>query len=426
MSKRLIVCCDGTWNTPDKNEDGSDTTTNVVRMAEGILAVSGVSFEMGLEECAVKSSIAADGIEQVVCYCRGVGTGRVNRWLGGIFGRGLSRNIKNVYEFLVKNYESGDEIFLFGFSRGAYTVRSLAGLIRNSGILRKEYGDRLDEAYSLYRKRLKFMPRSVDTLIRGLHRRTHRPNSKTFTSRATSMTTVALQKWQRYVQYRERKAFHPDSEVARSFREKFSREARIHFIGVWDTVGALGIPEFIPFISRLWNRRCMFHDVKLSSSVDNAFHALSIDERRKPFSPALWNQAGIDRDKRQQLEQIWFVGDHSDVGGGHADPDKGLPDLTLSWMVGKAQHCGLDINLIMNPDPSAGIHDSLTWAYKCLRQKKERVIIDRGEQVLHPSVMERFQSYGEKYCPRNIVNYLAKCVMVPPADASVRCPPGQQ
>src|SRR3954470_17593333 len=131
MSKRLVICCDGTWNTPDQERNGQACPTNVTKFA---LAVA---------------DTADDGKEQRVFYHRGVGTSRSERIRGGAFGFGLSRNVKDAYRFIVDNYEPGDELYLFGFSRGAFTARSTAGFVRNAGILRRECADLVDDAYAL-------------------------------------------------------------------------------------------------------------------------------------------------------------------------------------------------------------------------------------------------------------------------------------
>jgi uncharacterized protein (DUF2235 family) len=296
MAKRLVVCCDGTWNTPDQADQGVATSTNVTRFG---LAVAPRS---------------TDGSEQRVFYHKGVGTGRFDHFRGGALGWGLSRNVQDAYMLLVENFDDGDEIFLVGFSRGAYTARSVAGLIRNSGLLTRSYADRLEEAYELYRDR-------------------------------TDQT-------------------HPSSVEARLFRRSFALETRIKFVGVWDTVGALGIPVDEPGI-QLLNDRWKFHDVVLSTYVDNAFQALAIDERRRPFTPAIWQRQPGNR--TQRLEQVWFAGVHSDVGGGYSE--RGLADISLKWMATRAGACGLAVDLSLAgvtvaPDPAGPLHDSLTWYYR--------------------------------------------------------------
>ena len=166
-----------------------------------------------------------------------------------------------------------------------FTARSTVGLIRNAGILRRDHADRIDEAYRLYRSG-------------GAARA-------------------------------------PSGLEAELFRRSFAHdEVRIHFIGVWDTVGALGIPGLPPSIAR---GRWGFHDTKLSSYVDFAYQALAIDEQRRPFKATLWERQ--EHADRQILEQIWFAGAHSDVGGGYSDPS--LSEVALRWMVCRARGCGL-------------------------------------------------------------------------------------
>jgi uncharacterized protein (DUF2235 family) len=273
-SRSLIVCCDGTWNQPDEERHGITAPTNVAKLALGVLTETG---------------------QQLRFYEPGVGTAPGEHISGGALGYGLSRNIRSCYRFLARNYEPGDRLFLFGFSRGAYTARSLAGLIRNCGILKLDDADQVDTAYAFYRDR-------------------------------TSQT-------------------HPRSIAARLFRETYSHpEAPIHFIGVWDTVGALGIPEEFPGWEEMshvftgWERLWGFHDTQLSAQVVNAVHALSIDEERATFKPTLWTQdspAPVD----QNLKQVWFSGVHSEVGGG--TDDGALSDIALLWMAEQAQLAGL-------------------------------------------------------------------------------------
>jgi uncharacterized protein (DUF2235 family) len=272
--KRLVVCCDGTWNRPD-----AKSPTNVAKL-----------------ELAVAKRDDA-GVEQRVHYHRGVGTGRFDHIRGGGFGWGLSRNVRDCYRFVAENFEPGDELYFFGFSRGAYTARSTVGLIRNAGILRREHLDRIDDAYSLYRGR-------------GDDR-------------------------------------HPTGAEATRFRASYSHDdIEVHFVGVWDTVGALGIPGVPKLLAgRLW----AFHDTQLSSRVRFAYQALAIDEKRRPFVPSLWYRKPDDPGV---LHQRWFAGVHSDVGGGY--PDCSLADITLLWMAGKARENGLALrpgHLVATPTP---------------------------------------------------------------------------
>src|ERR1700712_4781405 len=311
MSKRLIICCDGTWNTPDQTENGQPALTNVTKVALSV----------------APSSEA--GIEQRVHYQPGVGVGRWEHILGGAFGYGLSRNVRDAYRFIVENYEPGDELYFFGFSRGAFTARSTVGLIRNAGVLRRENIGQIDEAYNLYRD----------------------------------------------------KATHPNDVASQLFRRTYSFEPRIRFIGVWDTVGALGIPlSGVPGMKGL-SKRWAFHDTTLSSIVDAAYQALAIDEKRGVFEPAIWEpQTGSDD---QIIEQVWFSGVHSDVGGGYADT--ALSDIALTWMVHRAANSGLEFrtgaitpapgsialstgkNATVNPQASGKLHNSRTKFYLLMR-----------------------------------------------------------
>ena len=289
MSKRIVVCCDGTWNTPDQL-----APTNVSKVAQAI---------------APKDPF---GREQHTFYHRGVGTNRWDRIRGGGFGFGLSRNVRDAYGFLVQNFEPGDELFFFGFSRGAFTARSTVGLIRNCGILRRKHADLVDKAYAFYRSR--------------------------------KSTT------------------HPRSMEAQLFRRSYSHETSIRFIGVWDTVGALGIPLSGLRLVNLINRRWQFHDTALSAIVDAAFQALAIDEKRAPFQPAIWAPPAT-KAAHQRLEQVWFSGVHSDVGGGYQDP--ALAEIALVWMVDRARDCGLafDPNAFLPLPPSGAEKLQLTYRY---------------------------------------------------------------
>jgi len=221
--KRIAIFCDGTWNTPDETEKGKPCQTNVVKLANAL------------------SPVSVDGLVQKLYYNIGIGAegAFLKRAFDGATGTGISSNILQAYFFLMHNYEPGDELFLFGFSRGAFTVRSLAGLIRNSGILDVKYTDRIPRAYKLYRSR--------------------------------------------------HPSFHPKEFEATLFRKTYAVEevTRIKFIGVWDTVGALGNPLFL---NGIVSPRNEFHDTELSSKIENAFHALAIDEKRKNFQAALWHQ----------------------------------------------------------------------------------------------------------------------------------------
>jgi uncharacterized protein (DUF2235 family) len=352
--KRIILCSDGTWNKPGKSRN-----TNVLKFARAVLP---------LDDTPPPGD---DGmvfpIHQVVFYDAGVGSGNVlDQVSGGAFGSGLDKNIKDVYRFLANNYVEGDEIFLIGFSRGAFTSRSAGGLIRNSGVLRKEHLDRLEEAFDLYR----------DSNV------------------------------------------HPRGDVAVAFRDVYSYSPRVRFLGVFDTVGALGIllaglRDFvmaIPGLGRWHRRKFQFHNTDLSSTVDHAFHAVAIDEHRGAFDVALWSAPTppkeTDDRPPQVVQQIWFAGDHSNVGGGHKDSE--LSDIALRGMADAAHAAGLRFDgSLPNPEelkPRGKLYESPQGFYKRLPQ------IDRGigaqhEESVSPHVMAR-RDQDSSYAPQNLKDYL--------------------
>jgi Uncharacterized alpha/beta hydrolase domain (DUF2235) len=296
MIKRLVVCLDGTWNTPDNG----DSPTNVVKMMRSIRAS------------------AADGTPQVAFYDRGVGTGNpFDRFVGGAFGRGLVENVQDGYRFLADNYERGDEIYVFGFSRGAYTARSLAGFIGYCGLVPKTLMDLLPAVWLAWQDR-----------------------------------------------------DNPSDEQRALLREVCSEacsEVRITCLGVWDTVGSLGIPvESLQWVNR---GRYEFLNTKLGENVDHAFHALAIDEMRGPFGPALWQEP--DHNGNKTVEQVWFAGVHSNVGGSYLDD--GLSDLALQWMIERVRAtCGLEfdedyIEASIHGDPLGTLYESRGWLYTASR-----------------------------------------------------------
>ncbi|MGH8225146.1 MAG: DUF2235 domain-containing protein [Gammaproteobacteria bacterium] len=261
--RRLIVCFDGTWNTPDKGKN----PTNVVKMVR-----------------AIRDKVG--DISQITFYDKGVGTGGpLDKIAGGASGEGLTRNMIDGYRFIANNYENGDEIYALGFSRGAYTARSLVGFIGLAGLISPlGLGGELNKAIAIYRDE-------------------------------------KLAHEQKLAQMHEL-----DAEYGFERKEN----VRIRCVGVWDTVGALGIPGDL---GRRLVRKPYFHDVQLSDKVDVALHAIAIDEKRSAFAPTLWVRK-IDGDPPppgQTVEQVWFSGVHANVGGSYADA--GLSDTAFDWMV---------------------------------------------------------------------------------------------
>jgi uncharacterized protein (DUF2235 family) len=345
--KRLILCCDGTWNSADQARNGVPCPTNVVKLG-----------------FRVAKRAAHGTVPQIVYYDEGVGSGNsLDRLSGGAFGRGLEENIYEAFRFLVANYEPGDELYVFGFSRGAFTARSIVGMIRKCGILSRKSMRHYCDALSLYRD-----------------------------------------------------DHHPDSDGPKKFRHDHcvcgNENINVKFIGVWDTVGSLGIP--LRGLRSLTRKKYQFHDTELSSVVEYAYHALAIDERRAPFEPTLWH---YEPKPGQTVEQVWFCGAHSDVGGGY--PTTGLSDLALQWMIEKAQGTGLEFDdtatnsYPLSPNALGELHNSKSGLYRAT------IGIDRPigrssdntkpdpTQSLHSSVLTRWDN-DPSYRPPTLRDYLRR------------------
>ena len=352
--KRIVLACDGTWNTPDQRDKGEREglwayllrqvcpgsseekpegyhrgkrkPTNVVKLIRAVLPRD------------------ANGKVQVSFYDKGVGTHwGISKWVEGATGYGVSRNIIETYQFLCLNYEVGDEIFIFGFSRGAFTARSLVGLLTKVGVLPKEHLFFSPEAYELYRKQAD----------------------------------------------------------ATAFRQRHEcLEARVRFLGVFDTVGALGIPVgILNYFTRHLHR---FHDVSLSPIVDHAFHALALDERRKQFAPTLWRPENPILPAR--MEQVWYAGVHSNVGGGY-EPD-GLANITLHSMKKRAKALGLafddDFLAKYRSHPEGTMRESRKGIYRLTRELHRPVLqTPYGNERIHRTVHEREVGLHGAYKPDN-------------------------
>jgi len=280
--KRLAVFLDGTWNKRDSN-------TNVWRLRL-MLADRG-----------------ADGIPQEAHYDEGVGTRWYEHMTGGAFGFGLSKNVLQAYCWLLERYNPGDEIYIFGFSRGAFTARSLAGLIARCGLLMPSAPLSPRQIYDRYRVGDKARP------------------------------IYSIKYWNRD------RPLDFEETVLRD-QSHYGRNL-IKMVGVWDTVGSLGIPfGKIKGISR---RTLRFHNTNLSTTVQHSYQALALDEYRKPYWAILWTHFEPDAVDEspppppvgRRVEQRWFSGAHANVGGGY--PYDLLAQRPLAWMQRKAEACGL-------------------------------------------------------------------------------------
>ena len=305
MTKNIMLCCDGTGNEYGKNN------TNVVKIF----------------------ALAQKPQEQICYYDPGVGTGNWS-YDNGILkagkakdqatGVGLQKNVNDAYKFLMRNYEKGDKIYLFGFSRGAFTVRSLAGMLHKCGLLRPRLDNMLEYAAKMYN--------------------THNNNT-----------------------------------IAGEFKEVFSRSCPVHFIGVWDTVESLAL-----------HAGKKFHDARLNPEVSYGYHAVALDEMRKKFPPCMWEE-------KENIEQVWFAGVHSDVGGWYSS-DTDLSDIALKWMAGKAQKHGLKFDnaklKAIKGNPLGKQHESYTGAMWKMMGKHIRQI-PAGCKV-HSSVKKRIEGMQYK------------------------------
>lgn len=341
MSKNIVVLSDGTGQEGGKGHD-----TNVYKL-----------FRM-LEDRTPR---------QVVFYDEGLGTDW-RKITGNAFGAGFSKNLRQCYQFIFDNYNAGDNIFLFGFSRGAATVRSLASFIDYFGIMPKSRPELIKQAYRIYKSG-----------------RVKRDGKK---------RVDFVQK-------------HPNQWVS------------IKFLGVWDTVPALGLPGLIPgkIIDLVPGWKHRYHDFTLHPSVENAYHALSIDDDRKWFHPTIWERLWTQEELnyKQNVEQVWFSGAHSDVGGGVPLGQRpgGLSDIALEWMVQKAVTLGLRLylgsrkhwNFVIAPDPTDQWHPPraglLGWIYPKGKRSYPKTKVDAdgkstaygtfGAPKIHKSVIKRVE-----------------------------------
>lgn len=324
----IVICSDGTWNRPEEDLD-KDFPTNVLRLARAIAPT-------------------ADGMNQHVFYDWGLGSSH-DKFSAGITGKGIHKNILDGYRYIVQNYDEGDNIYLFGFSRGSYTVRAICGLINNCGIVKREFANQIDQAWKIYKD----------------------PSDNC----------------------------HPNGKTSKEFRHNYCHVSNaVHFVGVWDTVGALGIPFSL---LGLFDRNDQFYDTKMGPNIKYARHALSIDEQREDFEPTIWRvREGVD------LKQIWFSGVHCDVGGSYK-PDKstGLfaSDTPLGWMLDQARQAGLSIEAHLFESLTNGVegklHKSRTSIYRVKKPFYRE--LDVEGTAIHPSVKQRYEM-DSKYRPKKL------------------------
>jgi uncharacterized protein (DUF2235 family) len=408
--KRFVVCFDGTWQKLRQ-----DKPTNIAIIARSI----------------AHTNTLADGtqIPQIVLYSQGVGsnvdalgkdgfmdgmTEWLNRIMGGVFGEGLEDCIVETYLRLAFNYEDGDEIYVFGFSRGAFCARSFAGLIGCAGIVSRMHAEKAWDAFRLYRanpgkKATKFELEDYDRARRDFRAR-----------------------------------YGKGKRAADGTRIKSDEAPKVTYLGIFDTVGQRGVPSALGGLAAMFNKRFGFHDMRIGESVLSARHAVAVDENRLGFPPTLWE--GVDEankrphcaDGKQRYAQRWFIGTHGDIGGGEGSPLSAAP---LKWIAEGAAECGLRFYGSYGADESplsiavreAGLvfkgrisrprfWDSLSpmnypWASRRIwaaTSGKQKPTVDYAASLLDPSVVERLSAEDMKprYNPGPLKVF--RPILVPP------------
>ena len=311
--KNIIICCDGTGNEYGRN------LTNVVRLYDAVIRDE---RQMALYDPGV-GTFSALGLP---------GTEWLGLALGKAFGVGLRHNLADAYRYLMEHYAPGDRVFLFGFSRGAFIARALAGMLHKIGLLEEDSDNLIPYAFKIYNR-------------------------------------------------------HGNEDVARGFKRTYSRECKPYLIGVWDTVASLG-----------WLTGKRFFDARLNRDVTYGYHAVAIDERRRKFEAFLWDESQASPE--QTIEQVWFPGVHSDVGGWYEE--RGLSDISLRWMLLKAEAAGMRLRpdwqrrLELRPSPRAPIHRSRVGFWRLWRPVVRQ--IPEGAKF-HRSVYERMEAERSDYLP---------------------------
>lgn len=377
MTKNILFCADGTWSGPSE-PDSSETSnsTNVFKFFENLdyTDADEPPRQSRVKELERTRKAADGGILQVAKYLDGVGNADnfLAHLLNGAVGGGVITRVVRGYTFLSRSYLAGDRIFIIGFSRGAYTARALADLVASKGLLDATKLDLSDKKRAY----------------------------------AHGAAVWYHYQWDRLLSNKSRLGEFEDMvvDLPGFFTHPPSAEDQVMVpigaVGVWDTVGALGIPEFNAKKMRVDCLR--FINRKLSTKVGRGFHAVAIDERRADFTPSLW-----DSDPR--ISQVLFAGAHDDVGGGcpQTGDESGLSDGALAWMTGELQELGVQVSVVparpMRPDARGMAHRPWLHPFWNLRPQKTRNF--SGYQVeTSPMVRERIAAgdvpvEGKPACP---------------------------
>ncbi|GLQ22558.1 hypothetical protein GCM10007853_04320 [Algimonas ampicilliniresistens] len=337
MTKNIVICLDGTGNEIEEN------ISNVLKIYR----------------------VVERSDDQPVYYAQGVGTlaevrlwARAQQWffdsfLGKTFGYGMDAKVQDAYRFLIRHFDDGDRVFIFGYSRGAYTARVLAGMLHSVGILKPDQENLSGAAYAAYLSE---------------------PRGQTTTQVTDEDKDDVSEKESRASTFR---------------RITQPRNCPVHFLGLFDTVGSIFVPNFGKKPHWFFTSDPYPHTF-FNPSVRQVVHAVSIDERRQMFPASLWPQGQVFRPNRfstsepapQLLDEMWFAGGHGDIGGGNPRPDSGLSQIPLIWMLEHAETASLDIfnrmkdyvtgvkpytrkteHLYPSADPTAKLHKSLKWLW---------------------------------------------------------------
>lgn len=335
--KKLIVCFDGTWNNPNQEDNGVPAPTNVVKLHNAI---------------AKKDN---NDIDQLMYYHPGLGGegGILKPITGGAFGIGITRHICSAYYWLATNYEEGDKIYMYGFSRGAFTVRSLAGFLK--------YG----------------LLNLIDIQDKEAWKRVHKAFKSGYKQRNTKKQNWAKEDWN---------FFHNSNPLP------------IHFLGVWDTVGSLGIPDDLELLNILdpkdnWE----FFDTKLGNHIQHARHAMALDEIRAGFTVTRWGEIPENVDAKE----VWFPGVHSDIGGGYEHTD--LSNGSLLWMMKESEKNGLrfreNIKNTIKTNPLGVLHNSYKGIFSKMRSRPRSIdaMIQKNKNLFHSSALKRQKNSPIEY-----------------------------
>lgn len=395
MAKNIILCSDGTGNS-----GGKGNGTNVWR----------VFTSLELQEGKDPSQ---NEPEQVAFYDDGVGTEslRILRLFGGAFGWGLKRNVKQLYTHLVKNYSPGDHIYMFGFSRGAFTIRTLAAMVTACGILdyakfpdESALQEAIDECYTSYRTGYKAWLSSPWFSLEEVLGKRRKDMNEIRQSQGVVCT---------HEDFDVQDYTHIPEELWSVLSEE--RRIPIRFVGLWDTVDAVGFP--VAGVADFWNK-CIFcfkfPNYTISQWINKVCHALAVDDERKTFHPLMVSEKGEPEDR---IEQVWFAGMHSNVGGGY--PKQGLAHISLNWMNAKADKAGLRFNdhrkkkmiaAINGNDRMYNSRSGLGIYYRYAPREIDKLCRENGiaNPVVHVSVYERIARATDGYAPVSL-----------PADAEI-------